>query len=428
MCLTENGLDPTVFNSFRRFENEVVMSMSNMLNGDENVTGNLTSGGTESLLLAIKTARDYFRDKKPEIKQPEMILPITAHSSFFKAAHYFDVKPIMVDVQDDFTVSAETVRKHITPNTILIIGSAPSYAHGVMDPIVELGKLALEKGLLLHVDGCIGGFILPFIKRLGYPVPDFDFKVPGVTSISLDLHKYGYAAKGCSVILYKTKELRKYQIFSYTEWAGYMVANSTALSSKSGGPIAAAWALLNYLGDDGYLQLAKDVMDARAKLIAGINEIEELELFGNPVMSMICFGSKKVNVYELVDELTAKGWVLGAQIGKKNLPPSIHLTINKVNVPHVDEFIKDLKEAVKEVKKFKFGSIKEKMTVSATKMLSSNLSPEAFEKVTQMLGMDNGNLPEKMSTMNKLIESLPNDFVKKMVVDFMNDLYFRNDS
>lgn len=423
MFLSENGLDPTVFKSLQRFENEVVKSVINVLGGDDNVVGNLTSGGTESLLLAIKTARDWARVNKPNIKNPEMILPITAHSSLFKAAHYFGLKAVMVDVQDDYTVSAETVRKAINPDTILIAASAPSYAHGVMDPIEELGKLALENNLLFHVDGCIGAFILPYIRRLGYPVPKFAFDVPGVTSVSLDLHKFGYAAKGCSVIMYKNKELRKFQLFSCTEWAGYAVVNSTILSSKSGGPIAAAWALLNFLGDDGYLQLAKDVMDAVQKIKAALNDIPELKLEGNPVMPLLAISSTKINVYELNDLLKQKGWVIGAQLKKGNMPATLHLTINKVNTPYVDEFIADLKEAVKELNKFSFGNLKEKATISATKLLANNLDADSFEKVTKMLGMDEGGLPDKMSTLNKLMEVLPNDFVKKMVVDFMNDLY-----
>lgn len=423
MFLSENGLDPTVFKSLQKFENEVVKSVIHILEGDDKVVGNLTSGGTESLLLAVKTARDWARENKPNAKNPEMILPITAHSSLFKAAHYFGVKPVMVDVKDDFTVDAEAIRKAINPDTILIAASAPSYAHGVMDPIAEIGKIAEENNILLHIDGCIGAFILPYIKRLGYPVPDFAFNVPGVTSISLDLHKFGYAAKGCSVIMYKNKALRKYQLFSCTEWAGYVVVNSTALSSKTGGPIAAAWALMNFLGDEGYMQLAKDVMDAREKLITGIKSIPELKLLGNPVMPLVAFGSDKIDIYELTDLLKNKGWVIGAQIKKRNLPASIHLTINKVNVPQIEPFLADLQEAVKSLKGFKFGNIKEKATISATKMLAQNLDAKTFDKVIQMLGMDDGALPDKMSTLNKLMEVLPNDFVKKMVVEFMNDLY-----
>jgi sphinganine-1-phosphate aldolase len=423
MFLSENGLDPTVFKSLQRFENDVVKSVINLVGGDDKVVGNLTSGGTESLLMAVKTARDWAREHKPHIKNPEMIVPITAHSSLFKAAHYFGLKAVMVDVQDDYTVSAETVRKAINPDTILIAASAPSYAHGVMDPIEELGKVALENNLLFHVDGCIGAFILPYIRRLGYHVPPFSFDVPGVTSLSLDLHKYGYAAKGCSVIMHKNKELRKFQLFSCTEWAGYAVVNTTALSSKSGGPIAAAWALLNYIGDEGYLQLAKDTMDARQIIIQAINEIPELKIEGNPVMPLLGISSTKIDIYELNDELKKKGWVIGAQLKKRNMPATIHLTINKINVPHVHALIEDIKEAVKELSKFKFGSIKEKATITATKLLANNLDTDTFEKVTKMLGMDDGALPDKMSTLNKLMEVLPNDFVKKMVVDFMNDLY-----
>lgn len=423
LFLSENGLDPTVFKSLQKFENEVVKSVINILGGDNKVVGNLTSGGTESLLLAVKTARDWARKHKPEIKDPEVIIPITAHSSLFKGAHYFGLKVVKVDVEDDFTVSPKIIKKALTKNTILIAASAPSYAHGVMDPIEAIAIIALEKNILFHVDGCIGAFILPYIRRLGYPVPPFAFDVEGVTSLSLDLHKYGYAAKGCSVILYKNKEIRRFQLFSCTEWAGYAVVNSTILSSKSGGPIAASWALMNYLGDEGYLKLAKDVMDARQQIIEEVSKIPELKILGNPVMPLLAIGSDKIDIYKLNDELKKKGWVIGAQLKKGNLPQSIHLTINKINIQAVDSLINDLKEGVKVVKKFSLDSYKDKAMVSATRFLSTNLDPETFDKVIKLMGMDNGGLPPKMSTLNKLMEVLPNEFVKKMVVDFMNDLY-----
>jgi glutamate/tyrosine decarboxylase-like PLP-dependent enzyme len=191
------------------------------LNGDENVAGNFTSGGTESIMLAVKTARDFARAKRPQIRAPEMVLPVTAHAAFQKAAHYLDVKPVLVPVDTtSFRADVDAVRTAITSNTILLVGSAVSYAHGVVDPIPELAQLALEHGLLLHVDGCMGGFLLPYFRRLGAAIPDFDFGVPGVTSISMDLHKYAFAAKGASTILYRSQELRRYQIYTCAQWTG----------------------------------------------------------------------------------------------------------------------------------------------------------------------------------------------------------------
>lgn len=238
MYLSENALDPTVFPSLLRLENELVAMAAAHLHGDADVVGNFTSGGTESIILAVKAARDYARAKRPHITQPEILLPATAHAAFQKAAHYLCVTPVFAPVEpNSFKADAEAVRRAITPNTILLVGSAVSYAHGVVDPIRALGQLALQHDLLLHVDACMGGFLLPYFRRLGAPVPDFDFSVPGVTSMSMDFHKYAFAAKGASTVLYRSKELRKYQIFTCANWSGYTMINPTVQSSKSGGAV-----------------------------------------------------------------------------------------------------------------------------------------------------------------------------------------------
>ena len=214
MYLTENALDPLSFPSLLRLENEVVRMTANLLGCNKAVVGNFTSGGTESLILAVKTARDYSRAVKPHIKEPEMVLPITAHSSLFKACHYLGIKPVVTRVDDDtFKADVAAMRTAISDNTILLVGSAPGYAHGVVDPITEIASLAVEKELLCHVDACVGGIHLSYMRQLGYEVPDFNLNVPGVTSLSVDLHKYGYAPKGASIVLHKNKELRKYQIW-----------------------------------------------------------------------------------------------------------------------------------------------------------------------------------------------------------------------
>jgi glutamate/tyrosine decarboxylase-like PLP-dependent enzyme len=239
--LTENGLDPTVFPSSLRMENEVVAMAAAHLSGDEHVVGSFTSGGTESILLAVKAARDWAREHRPEIAEPEILLPETAHAAFQKAAYYLGLKPVLVPVDaTSFRADPDAIRNAITPSTILVVGSAISYAHGVVDPIRELGQIALERELLLHVDGCMGAFLLPYFRRLGAKLPDFDFGVPGVTSISMDLHKYAFAAKGASTILYRSKALRKYQMYACSNWTGYTVINPTVQSTKSAGPIAAA--------------------------------------------------------------------------------------------------------------------------------------------------------------------------------------------
>src|SRR4030042_1731035 len=230
-------------------------------------------------MLAAKTPRDYSRAVRPEIREPELVLPAPGHAAFQKAGHYLGVRPVLVPVDPEtFKADVDAMRRAITPNTILLVGSAVSHAPGVVDPIRELGQLALERNLLLHVDACMGGFLLPYFRRLGAPVPDFDFSVPGVTSISMDFHKYAFAAKGASTVLYRNKELRKYQIYTCAQWTGYTIINPTVQSTKSAGPLAAAWAVLNFIGDDGYLEIARQVLEATRTIADTIDKMDDLGL------------------------------------------------------------------------------------------------------------------------------------------------------
>ena len=238
----------------------------------------MTTGGTESILMAMLTAREWGRANKPKIKQPEVVLPSTAHPAFDKAAHYFGLKLVRVPVGGDLRADVDAMRRAVTVDTVLVVGSAPSYPHGVVDPIAEIAKLAQERKILCHVDACVGGMMLPFVRKLGYPVPDWDFRVPGVTSISVDLHKYGYAAKGASVILYRDKALRRHQLFASTDWPGGIYASPTMTGTRPGGAIAAAWAVLNFLGEDGYLRIADTVMRTTVRLRDGINALDGLRI------------------------------------------------------------------------------------------------------------------------------------------------------
>jgi len=288
---SENGLNPMAFLSLKRFETEVIRMTAAMLHGDADTVGTITSGGTESCLLAVKTYRDLARDKRFLIGTPEMIVPETVHMAFEKGAHYFGVKSVHAPVGKDKRVDVKAVKKLIKRNTILLVGSAPCYPFGVVDPIEELGELALKKNLPLHVDSCLGGYLLPFVEKLGYPVPPFDFRVPGVTSISADTHKYGFAAKGASTILYRNIDLLKYQMFVYTDWPGGVFASPALLGTRPGGAIAAAWAAMVALGEDGYLETARTIMDTSKKLMDGINAIPGLAVVGRPHMSVFAFRS-----------------------------------------------------------------------------------------------------------------------------------------
>ena len=250
-----NGLNPMAFKSLKRLETEVVRMTADLLHGDDGACGIVTSGGTESCLLAVKTYRDMAAKQK-KIRRPEMILPESAHVAWDKGAQYFNVKPVRIPLDDGFRVDAEKVRRAVTRNTVMILGSAPGYPHGVVDPIEELGEIARAKNIPLHVDACVGGYLLPFVEALGHPVPPFDFRVPGVTSISADTHKYGYSAKGASTILYRNMDIMEHQIFVSTEWPGGVFASPGLLGTRPGGGVAAAWAAMQAMGREGYLSRA----------------------------------------------------------------------------------------------------------------------------------------------------------------------------
>lgn len=336
--MSENGLSPLAFPSLARFESEVVATGAELFHGDT-AAGTLTSGGTESILMAVKTARDFAREERG-ITAPEMVLPASVHPAFQKAAHYFGVKPVNVPLGSDFRADVVATRAALTANTVLVVGSAPAYPHGLVDPIAELAALAQEHGVLFHVDACLGGFLLPFARKLGHDVPDFDFAVPGVTSLSADLHKYGYAAKGASLVLYRTPELRRYQFFTYADWCGGIYASPSMAGTRPGGAIAAAWAILKYLGEEGYLRLAGTVLATARVLREGITAIPGLKLVGEPRLSVFAFASDTLDVYALGDAMEVRGWKLDRQMG----PPALHLMVTPAHENVVEPFLSDLRE------------------------------------------------------------------------------------
>jgi glutamate/tyrosine decarboxylase-like PLP-dependent enzyme len=342
---SENGLNPIAFPSLRRFERDVVEMSLSMMRAPADAAGSMTSGGTESLLMAIKTARDWARATRPHIKEPEMLLPLSAHPAMEKAAHYFDVKAVHVPLDADFRADANAARELVTPNTILVVGSAPAYPHGVVDPIRELAEIAAKHGILCHVDACLGGFLLPFFEGIGRKLPDFDFRIPGVTSMSADIHKYGYAAKGASVVLYRSKALRRHQYFSYADWPGGLYASPSMTGTRPGGAIAAAWAVMTYLGREGYERLARETMDTSDALREGIERIPGLRLLGKPDASVFAFDSDKVDVYQLADAMEKKGYKLDRQ----QRPPCLHMMVTPAHAQIKDVFLADLAAAVNEL-------------------------------------------------------------------------------
>lgn len=332
-----NGLDPTAFPSLLAMENALVGAAAWLLGGGPGTTapdvvGSVTSGGTESLILAVKAARDA----RPDVAEPRIAVPVTAHAAFAKAAHYLRMAldPVPVD-PDTLRPSAADVAAAIRPDTVLVVCSAPSYAHGVIDPVADIAAVAEAAGVRCHVDACFGGWTLPWLRRLGAPVPPFDFAVDGVTSISVDLHKYAYAPKGVSVLLHREPGLRAPQYFAYADWPGYTMINPVIASTRSGGPIAAAYATLRHLGEDGYLRLAGATRDAVAGLADAVRGVDGLRLMAEPESTVVCFTSVDpgLDLFVLVDELTVRGWHTQPQLTYGELPASVHLTVTASVAP-----------------------------------------------------------------------------------------------
>ncbi|XP_020110710.1 sphingosine-1-phosphate lyase [Ananas comosus] len=345
-----NPLHQDVFQSVARFEAEVVAMTAALLGSKEKtsggqICGNMTSGGTESILLAVKTSRDYMRSKKG-ITKPEMIIPESAHSAYDKAAQYYNIKLWRVPVNKNFVADVKGIKQRINRNTILIVGSAPGFPHGIIDPIEELGELASSYGICLHVDLCLGGFVLPFARKLGYPLPPFDFSVKGVTSISTDVHKYGLAPKGTSIVLYRNHEIRKHQFVAVTEWSGGLYVSPTMAGSRPGGLIAGAWAAMMSLGLNGYLENTRQIMEVAKKIQKGIEEIPQLFIVGKPHMTVIAFGSNVLDIFEVNDIMSSKGWHLSAL----QRPNSLHICVTLQHVTVFEDFLNDLKDSVKIVK------------------------------------------------------------------------------
>ncbi|MCX7707401.1 MAG: aspartate aminotransferase family protein [Anaerolineae bacterium] len=420
--LVENGLDPTAFPSLLKLETEVTRMIINLLRGDENVVGNVTTGGTESILLAVKTARDWARYHRPEIKEPEMVLCQTAHHAFHKAAQYFGLKVVMTPFDPvTFRADVDAMRAAITPNTILLVGSAPNYSQGVVDPIPEIAALAQEHGLLCHVDACVGGIHLSFMRKLGYQVPEFDWTVPGVTSISTDLHKFGYCPKQASVIMYRDKGLRRFQIFTSTRTTCYTLINPTVLSTKTGGPLAGAWAVLNYLGEEGYKKIVRAVQEATERMVAGVEAIPELRVMVKPDMCLFAFTSDTLNMFQLNDAMLARGFAVQSQFAKPGAPRNIHISLQYSSIHTVDSFLAALRDSVEEVKALPPIDV-EGIKAQLYSLIASN-DPHLFEKAAAMVGIQGGSLPAGMAMINTLLEAMPDEVQSQFLIEYFNDLY-----
>ena len=342
LYLYENALDPFRFPSLREMEIDVVEMTAGLLHAGDDAGGAMTSGGTESILLAVLSARERAKAERG-VERPNMVVPFSAHPAFAKAAKVLGLELRQVPLNADHRASVSEAEARIDDQTALVVGSAPNYPFGTVDPIPELSALAAARSISFHTDACLGGFLLPFYERLAEPVPPFDFRVPGVTTLSADVHKYGYCTKGASVILHRDAEhLKKYQLFFFDQWPGGIYASFAMAGARPAAPIAAAWAILNHLGEDGYVAQATRIRDTTQQLRAGIEAIPGLRVWGEPVMSVFSFGSDTHDIMAVGDVMDEKGWHLDRQHG----PDALHLMISPEHDRVADEFLADLREAV----------------------------------------------------------------------------------
>lgn len=432
---TVNGLDPTVFPSVARLENDVVGAAAALL-GAPGTQGTFTSGGTESILLAVKAARDHAKAERG-ITAPQLVLPSTAHAAFHKAAAYLGLEPVVVPVdRTTYRADADAVAAAITPRTALVVASAPSYAHGVIDPVTDIAAAAAAREVLCHVDACIGGWILPHLRRAGRPVPPFDLSVPGVTSLSVDLHKYGYADKGASVVLYRDAELRRYQYFAHAGWPGYPVVNPTVQGTKSAGLLAQAWAVLRYVGEDGYTALAARVAEASDRLLTGLRARPDVRVLGEPAAGLVSFtvldtpgGAPGLGpLLHLADEMRERGWYLQPQLSYEGLPPNLHLTLTPATVGQVDALLTDLAAALDAARALPPVTVDPGLAELAAGLDPATLGPDEVAAVLAFAGLGgegeaDGTLPARMAPVLALLDALPGPLKERLLAEFVGSVF-----
>ena len=343
MYFSENGLGLRAFGSLAKFESEVVAMGLGLLHGSAQARGAMPTGRTDSIFLAVKAARDAAR-KSRTIDTPHIVLAHSAHPAFDKAAHFLDMTTTRLPLRADFTADPAAMQEAITPQTVMIVGSAPAYPHGVVDPIPEIAAVARRHGLWMHVDACVGGYFAPFARMLGVEMPAFDFAVPGVTSISADLHKYGYAAKGASTLFFADEASFRHMAYHFDNWPRGQYATHTLVGTRAGGAIAAAWAVMRYLGVDGYKRVTQRVLDTRRAIERGVRALG-LEVLGEPRLSIVAFGSPAHDIGAIGQGMLKRGWLTGYTAD----PAGIHLMLNLTHEPVVDRYLSDLKDSMDEV-------------------------------------------------------------------------------
>jgi len=423
-----NGLDPTAFPSLLQMENDLVGFTANLLDAPPEAVGTVTSGGTESCLLAVQGARD----SRPDVERPRMVVPSTVHAAFLKAAHYFGVEAVVVPVGPDFRADAAAMVAAIDEareRTVLVVVSAPSYAHGVIDPVPPVAAAAAERGVRCHVDACIGGWVLPYAARIGRDIAPWTFAVEGVTSISVDTHKYAYAPKGTSVLLHRSSAHRRPQYFAHADWPGYTMLNSTIQSTKSGGPLAGAWAVVQTLGDTGYELLSRDVFEAVDRIVAGVADIPELSLVAAPdstLVALVTDGS--CDAFTICDEMSTRDWYVQPQMSYDGQPPNIHLSVSAATLAHVDEFLTALTESVAAAVAAGPVGVDPGVAAFIESLDPAALSDDDFDGLLAASGLVGGDpteglaLPERMAEVNAMLDLASPAMREALLVAFLDRL------
>ncbi|TIC85873.1 aspartate aminotransferase family protein [Nocardioides sp. GY 10113] len=424
-----NGLDPTAFPSLLSMENELVGFAADLVDAPETAVGTLTSGGTESCMLAVQAARDALPELARAGTRASIVVPDTVHAAFHKAAHYFDMEVRVVPTREDHRADPAATAAACDDTTVLVVVSAPSYAHGVIDPVTEIAAAAAERGIRCHVDACIGGWVLPFKARLGRDVAPWTFAVEGVTSISMDLHKYGYAPKGASVLLHRSAALRRPQYFAHADWPGYTMLNSTLQSTRSGGPVAGAWTTVRAIGVTGYLDLTRRALEATDRIIAGVAGIDGLTVVGEPESTLVAMvADDDLDVFTVADEMTERGWFTQPQMAYRGQPPSLHLSLCAATLDSVEEFLAALADAVAAARAAGPVAVDAGVVELLQTLDPATLTEEEFDGLLAAGGLGGDDaaggpaLPKRMAPVNALLDAAPPTLREAVLVAFLDRL------
>ncbi|MFT7685887.1 MAG: sphinganine-1-phosphate aldolase [Candidatus Azotimanducaceae bacterium] len=344
LYMSENGLGPAAFPSLNQMEKDVISMALSLLNGPEGAAGSITSGGTDSITMAIKAARDYARNEKGLVGQLNIVIPYSAHPAFDKASMLMELALRRVPIGDDYLANVDAMSEACDEQTIMLVGSAPSFPYGLIDPIIELGKLAEDKQIWLHVDACVGGYIAPFVRMNGVSIPDFDFSVPAVKSISADLHKYGYCAKGASTVLFRDEALKQHMVFDCNDWPGGRMVTPTLAGTRPGGAISAAWAVMNFLGMKGYQEKQKEVCEARRIITEGAEKLG-FEILGSPKLGIVAFAHPSLDIFAIYKQMFLRGWFTSLTTA----PKALHLMLSPFHLTITDVYLSDLRSSVEQV-------------------------------------------------------------------------------